>query len=332
MSNPSSSPGFKRIAPFALIAVVALSLAAYGASRLFTPPKAEALQVLKVGNQLGGIRSVMEASGVLKDVPYKIEWSLFPAAAPLLEALSAGAVDTGGVGDAPFAFAYASGAKIKAVQAYTYVGAGRTSAILVPAGSPLKTARDLKGRKIATVRGSAGQDLALRILEREGLSAKDVTFVFLSNGDAKAALATGAVDAWSTWGSYVGVAVLHQGDRAIADATGLKRGYGFQVATDSAIAAKREILADFLHRLDLAYLWAQRNPEAHAAALARETGIPLDVARFTTEPVYKTVRIGPQLAADERETFERYRRSGVIAQIPDLTHAFDPSFGDADRP
>jgi sulfonate transport system substrate-binding protein len=39
---------------------------------------------------------------VLKDVPYKIEWKEFPAAAPLLEALSAGAIETGLVGDAPF--------------------------------------------------------------------------------------------------------------------------------------------------------------------------------------------------------------------------------------
>ena len=49
----------------------------------------------------------MEASGVLRDVPYKIEWKEFPAAAPLLEALSAGAIETGLVGDAPFAFAAA---------------------------------------------------------------------------------------------------------------------------------------------------------------------------------------------------------------------------------
>lgn len=44
----------------------------------------------------------MEAAGVLKDVPYKIEWKELMAAAPLLEALGAGAIDAGRVGDAPF--------------------------------------------------------------------------------------------------------------------------------------------------------------------------------------------------------------------------------------
>ena len=34
-------------------------------------------------------------------MPYKIEWKEFQAAAPLLEALGAGAIETGLVGDAP---------------------------------------------------------------------------------------------------------------------------------------------------------------------------------------------------------------------------------------
>ena len=42
----------------------------------------------------------MEAAGVLKDVPYKVDWKEFAAAAPLLEALNAGAIGTGTVGDA----------------------------------------------------------------------------------------------------------------------------------------------------------------------------------------------------------------------------------------
>ena len=43
----------------------------------------------------------MEAAGAPKDVPYRIEWKEFPAAAPLLEALGAGAIETGVVGDVP---------------------------------------------------------------------------------------------------------------------------------------------------------------------------------------------------------------------------------------
>ena len=54
---------------------------------------------LRVGDQKGGNRSLLEISGYAKDLPYKIEWSEFPAAAPILEALNAGALDVGYTGD-----------------------------------------------------------------------------------------------------------------------------------------------------------------------------------------------------------------------------------------
>ena len=62
------------------------------AALLATPAilRAQSLPVLRVGNQKGGVRSLLEASGQDKGAPYRLEWSEFPAAAPLLEALNAG--------------------------------------------------------------------------------------------------------------------------------------------------------------------------------------------------------------------------------------------------
>src|SRR5258708_19021867 len=79
---------------------------------------------LRVGDQKGNSQAVMEAAGVLKDVPYKIEWKEFPAAAPLLEALGAGAIETGLVGDAPFTFAAAANVPAKAIGAIRQSGEG----------------------------------------------------------------------------------------------------------------------------------------------------------------------------------------------------------------
>ena len=68
---------------------------------------------LRVGDQKGGNRSLLEISGYAKDLPYRIEWSEFPAAAPILEALNAGALDVGYTGDLSFLTVYAAGAPIK---------------------------------------------------------------------------------------------------------------------------------------------------------------------------------------------------------------------------
>ena len=41
--------------------------------------------VLRMGDQRGNVRAVMEAAGVLQDLPYQLAWSEFAAAAPLVE-------------------------------------------------------------------------------------------------------------------------------------------------------------------------------------------------------------------------------------------------------
>src|SRR3984893_10887159 len=79
----------------------------------------------RVGDQKGGNRSLLEIAGLAEDLPYKIEWSEFPAAAPILEALNAGALDVGYTGDLAFLTVYAADAPIKAIGGTR--GDGRTS-------------------------------------------------------------------------------------------------------------------------------------------------------------------------------------------------------------
>ena len=158
---------------------------------------ATAQTTLRVGDQKGNSQAVMEAAGVLKDVPYRFEWKEFPAAAPLLEALGAGAIETGVVGDAPFTFAAAANVPVKAVAAIRQSQEGL--AVLVPRESKIQGFEDLRGKKIATGRGSIGHQLILAAMESKGWSANDVQIVFLAPSDAKIAYSQGSVDAWSTW-------------------------------------------------------------------------------------------------------------------------------------
>lgn len=91
----------------------------------------------------------------------------------------------------------ASGAPVKAIAVDKSDPYG--TALLVRPDAQLHSAADLKGKRIATGRGSIGHHLALKALDQVGLSEKDVEFRFLGPVDAKIALANGSVDAWSTW-------------------------------------------------------------------------------------------------------------------------------------
>jgi len=280
--------------------------------------------VLKVGNQRGSTKSVLLASKALDGAPYTVEWSEFAAAQPLLEALGAGAVDLGEVGDAPFLYAYASGAKIKAV--LTAKSGGASTAVLVRSASPIQTPADLKGKKVATGRGSIGHYLLLRVLGNAGLKPSDVQLVFLNPGDAKAAFSSGAIDGWVTWGPYIPLA-LASGARVLASGEGLISGYGYEAATEAAIATKRPQVADFLHRLAIARHWAVDHPQEYAEALAKETGLDVAAALYTVQR-YKALPVATdQAVIDEAAAvFDTYRDAGAVSTTRDIRQAFDTSF------
>ncbi|KRA75439.1 aliphatic sulfonate ABC transporter substrate-binding protein [Caulobacter sp. Root656] len=284
--------------------------------------------ILKVGSQRGGTKALLLSSGALEGVPYRIEWSEFPAAAPLLEAVSAGAVDLGEAGDAPFLFAYAGGARIKAVQAGRSGGAA--TAILVGKDSPIRSPADLRGRKIATGRGSIGHYLLLRVLENARLKPTDVSIAFLNPGDAKAAFTAGSIDAWVTWGSYVALARLHDAARILIDGDGLLSGFGYEAASEKAIAEKRPQIEDFLKRLAKARRWAANNPDAFGKVLARETGLSEEVALYTVRQ-YRILPtpLGNEAVQESRAVLDRFRAAGTVTSDRDVARAFDTSFNGA---
>ena len=285
--------------------------------------------ILRAGDQKGGNEAVMKAAGVLDDLPYKLQWSQFAAAAPLLEALNAGAVDTAYASDSPTTFALASGVDAKIVAAYRGSGAG--TAIVVPATSPIQEIGQLKGRQIATNRGSVGHALLLAVAEREGWSADDIRLANLLPSDAKAALSTGAVDAWSTWNVYVAQAQLVDGARVIVDGShGLLSGLSFLTATAAAITEKRAALADYLGRLARARRWALQNPDAYARVLAAEIGVAEPVARRwvdTDNP--GPVPIDDRVVADEQHTADRYQSAKLVHGRLNAAAVFDRSFNAA---
>ena len=312
-----------RLIPAAVfLAVAGLALAGWLVSRA-----APTGNVLRVASQKGTTHAVMLASHALDGAPYRVDWSEFAAAAPLLEALGAGAVDVGLAGDAPFFFAFANGARIHAVQAGKSSSEGGGVAILVGRNSPIHAVADLRGKRIATGRGSIGHYLVLRVLEQAGIPVSDVKLVFLGPADAKAAFASGAVDAWSTWGVYLPLVTQRGQGRVLVDGQGLLSGYGFSAATDAAIAGKRAILADFLRRQAVAYRWALKHQSEFAGALAHETGVDPDIAVTVVHMnSFVPVPIDGAMVAEEQDVLHRFVAADAIATLPDVQAALDRSF------
>ncbi len=285
--------------------------------------------VLRVGDQKGGVQALLKAANLLDGLPYRVAWSQFAAAAPLLEALNANAVDTAFAGDAPSTFALAQGVQARIIGATR--GTGRSTSIVVPEASSIRDVAQLKGRRIGTNRGSIGHALVLAVAKRQGWAFADLPVANLLPADAKAALTGGAVEGWSTWNTFVAQAVVQDHARVVVDGRdGLLSGLSFQLARPEAISEKRALLHDFLGRYARAKLWALDHEQDYARALAAEIGVSEEVAlwSFRSEGS-RPVPIDASVIAGEQGTADLYAEARLIPQKLDAASAFDRSFNAA---
>jgi sulfonate transport system substrate-binding protein len=281
--------------------------------------------VLRVGDQKGGNRSLLEISGLAKDLPYRIEWAEFPAAAPILEALNAGALDVGYTGDLSFLSVYAAGAPIKAIGGTR--SDAKTQAILVRADSPIKNAADLRGKRLAGTRGGWGQFLIDATLEKSGYKVDEATFAPLGPVDAKVALLAGSIDAWAVWEPYISFATIKDGARVVANGEGLTPTITFIVASDKAIATKRAAVQDLLQRLNRARLWSLDHLGEYAKNTAELTKLPEDVllSAYTAQKT-SPIAIDEAVVSEVQQASDRATRYGILPKTLDVGKAVDRSF------
>jgi sulfonate transport system substrate-binding protein len=291
---------------------------------LFTLNAHAADAILRIGDSKGVYKALLIASGELAGISYGVEWAEFPATAPALEALAAGAIDLRASAAAPLIFAIASGAPIKAVAALHLDGAREMDAILVLPDSPIHTVGDLRGKRIATNKGSVGHHLLLAALDRDRIPFDAVTINFLLPADAKAALQGRSVDAWSTWDPYVSIAEAQDHLRPIVDGTGLPMTDGVLASSVLAIATKRPQLRDMLDRMARAQSWVRQHADTYAKIYSAQTGLSLEVSQLLVRHMhYDYVPIADSDPPEYQQVADLYLRAGVIRHPVNMASAFD---------
>jgi sulfonate transport system substrate-binding protein len=261
--------------------------------------------VLVLVRKQQAIETRLKALGV-----QSVKWVEFQFGPPMLEAMGAGAVDLGSVGDTPPIFAQAGGSDL------VYVAATPSSqhAVLVPQDSPIKTLADLKGKRVAFGKGSSAHNVAIKALAIGGLSLKDVVPTYLSPADATAAFNGGQVDAWVVWDPYFSIAQQHYKARVIADTSDRR------LASASYYLARREfatahpaVLAAVLDEIGKVTRWSGEHRDELAALAAEATSIDAKTwsnafvrADFTFGPVT------PAQVAQQQQLADTFQSLGII--------------------
>src|ERR1700760_3715244 len=285
---------------------------------------------LTTGDQKGtGAEALLQAAGLLSKLPFKAKWVDFTSGPPMVQAMGAGSVDIGGVGDAPPAFAAAGGSKVKIVGArITPAAAG---AVVVPKGSPITTIKQLKGKTIAAPEGTSADYHLLTVLAAAGLTRKDVTVDNLQPADALSAFTSGKVDAWDTWSPYIEEAVQQDGGRVLASGTQYGAPYAFQVASDAALAdkGKAAAIADYEKILNQAYLWSKTHTSTWASLWADATGLPTaTMLQASKDDVNTPVKIDSTVINAEQKLVDAFYKAGEIPTDVKITDYRTSQFND----
>jgi sulfonate transport system substrate-binding protein len=281
---------------------------------------------LVLGDQVHLLQSKAEAAGSLDNLAYDIDWANFVGAAPLLEALNAGAVDTAPAGDLPVVLAAAAKVPLKVIAGS--VSSTRDIAIIVPPGSTIRNVADLAGHRVivSSARGSISHYLLLEALKEAKVDRRRVDIGFMLPNDAAAAFAAGRIEAWATFGTYQ-IAAEARGARVLRDGQEINTGLTLIAASQAALddPARRAALKDVLARFRTASQWAQAHPQAYAGVFAKATGVDPKLARLIVD------RQNPLLVAPDdavirplQRVVDRFHADGELPAHVDVAGIVDP--------
>lgn len=210
----------------------------------------------------------------LKKKNIKVEWVLSQGSNKALEFLGARSLDFGSTAGAAAFIGKANGNPIKSIYVYSKP---EWASLVVPAGSKLKSVKDLKGKKIAANRGTDPYIFLLRSLDRVGLAPRDVEIVQLAHADGKTALEKGDVDAWAGLDPLTAKSQIDAKSRLLYRNPDFNT-YGVLNVREDFAKRNPALVLTVLRSYEQARQWALRNPAGLQQVLIKESRLSAPVA------------------------------------------------------
>ncbi|WP_405089769.1 sulfonate ABC transporter substrate-binding protein [Micromonospora sp. NBC_01392] len=280
---------------------------------------------LRIGYQRFGGLSLVKARGTAKNVT----WSLFESGPALTEALKAGSIDIGQVGEAPPVFAAAGKIPFSVIGTSEPIPQGE--AVLVRADSPYRSFADLRGRTVALNKGSNVHWLLVKLLEANRMTLADLNVKYLKPAEGRPAFDNGQVDAWIIWDPYFALAE-RPGVRVLADATGLAGNREYVLAAPGAVKNRTDDVRAFLDTYRETTDWGIAHPAERAAVLAPELKIPLDV---TTRALARSAKplapVTPDIGRELQAIADSFVALKLVPGPVDIAGRVDDRFTEAFR-
>jgi sulfonate transport system substrate-binding protein len=228
----------------------------------------------------------------LEKVGATYTWNVFENGPLINEAARSGDIDTAILGDQPAIIARSVGLDIIA---FANIAAGeRAMALVAPIDSPIKTVKDIKGKKIAYGKGTYVHHLLALLLEKHGVKNSDFEHINLGINDIPIALENRQIDAAMVWEHYISLLTLANKVRVIADGTGIKQGNIIAYVRRDYAEASPDIVAAYVRALDRGAKYVNEHTKEAAKLLAPAYKLPIDVTAASLERIDFHIKFTPR--------------------------------------
>ncbi|MEH1919733.1 aliphatic sulfonate ABC transporter substrate-binding protein [Nostoc sp.] len=250
----------------------------------------------------------------------------FPAGPQLIEAMNAGKVDIGNVGETPPIFSQAAGITEVIYIAGRTPSKGENQGIVVRANSPIKKIADLKGKKIAFQRGSNAHYLLAKALKEVGLKISDVQIVGLTPSEARDAFIQDKVEVWVASDPFLALVEKIVPIRNLRNAARINTLGGFYLGRRQFVTQNLELVRVFLEEADKVGEWAEKNPTDVAKAFAPELKLDVSVLeKVARRRTFRLRKLTPAIIAEQQKVADFYFQEKVIPRKIDIRDAILPT-------
>lgn len=284
--------GCFRSTRLAAILFAAIMLAACGsqpAERSGGSNQADGAGAGKLARLRIGFQAIPNAELVAKQLKWHeqtlgipIEWRQFESGRDVNTAIAAGSIDLGLSGSGGAATALAQGLPLSVIAIHDVIG---SSEALVARGS-VRSATDLRGKRLAAPFASTTHYSLLKWLELNGVGTGEVKLLDLNPSDMTAAWIRGDIDAAYVWQPTLQRLLDAGGTRLTSSDEMAARGvatFDVAVASDALMSAHPEVIASYLKTLSRAVQLYRSDRQQALDALARELNVTADQARLQAE-------------------------------------------------
>jgi sulfonate transport system substrate-binding protein len=292
--------------------------------------KAKALNLSGVsitfGDQVDEYQTIVNATNTLAGAPYKVTWSNFIGGPPIVAAEVGGSVDLGDMAETPVIFAQAAGDPLKVIAITQGVSKTSPYGLLVPTGSSIKTAAELRGKTIAVQEGTVEQYVLVKVLQAAHIPYSAVTIDNLNVVAGEAALEAGKVDAWVGTQPFIASVTEAGKGHLLPTAAGSAKVLGYLTAPVSSLdnPEKAAAITDFVVRLYKSEAILRKDPQLAIKTYVSTYGVSEAVAAAAVKSA-KVIGtpITPAVIKYQQAEANTFRSLGLIPDKLNVASVFD---------